>query len=395
MVVLGALGDDTGDAAGGILLQLGKAGLEVDAVAQLLNVLLQGFVALQPGSRLAGAVVVLLHGVEIIGVVLGVLGGPSSLSTRSKLALPAELIFQNAAHEIVHGSRLVDPSLDNALVTLAGSIAGDLAQQLGLIGRGGTGGFGSSGVDGAVPVAGVLHYSILLDDAEVQAVGGCISGGKHTAVACAHDEDVGVHGLGDGGLVDIRLLAQPIGLVAGGQLDAGHGGFALGLCKAALGGLHDSLGGHGGAGHSVDLGRTGSQQLLLELVCSGSAVGSGLAGGIDHYIGHSAVGEGHGDLDGGGNALCGALIGAGDVGAGGGRCAGSGGGGAGGVAGSQCTGGNTGHGRSGRDLQKTFARDLVHCGSSFLLFFVCSSFAFCFNRIARHVGPRALRSIII
>ena len=44
---------------------------------------------------------------------------------------------------------------------------------------------------------------------------------------------------------------------------------------------------------------------------------------------------------------------------------------------------------------QNLARDLVHCGSSFLLFFVCSSFTFYFNRIARHVGPRALRSIII
>ena len=35
VVILGALGDDAGDAAIGVFLQLGQAGLEVDAVAQL------------------------------------------------------------------------------------------------------------------------------------------------------------------------------------------------------------------------------------------------------------------------------------------------------------------------------------------------------------------------
>ena len=37
------------------------------------------------------------------------------------------LIFQNAAHEVVHGGRLVDPGLDNALIALAGGVAGDLS----------------------------------------------------------------------------------------------------------------------------------------------------------------------------------------------------------------------------------------------------------------------------
>lgn len=139
MVVLGALGDDAGDAAGGILFDFGEAGLEVDAVAQLLDVLLQGLVALQAGSGLAGTVVVLLHRVEVIGVVLGVLGRPFRLIAGGELAFPAELVFQNAAHEIVHRSRLIDPGPDDPLVALAGSIAGDLAQQLGLVGRRGTG----------------------------------------------------------------------------------------------------------------------------------------------------------------------------------------------------------------------------------------------------------------
>jgi len=373
VVVIHVLGDDAGDAALGVLFQLSQAGLKVYAVAQLLDVLQQQLVAGQTGFPLAGHVVVLLYGEQVVGVVLCILSRPCSLGTGGKVADPAVLVFQDAAHEVVHSGRLVDPGLDNALVALAGSVAGDLAQQLGAVEGLLTGSLGCGGVDGAVPVAGVLHVAVLLDDAEVQAVGGCIGSGKHAAVAGAHDEDVGVHRLGDGSLVDVGLGAQPVVLVAGGQLNGGHNGLALGLCIAALGSLHDGLGGDGGAGHAVDLGRTGSQQLIAQLVGSSSTDGSGLAGGVHDHVGHGAVGEGHGDLDGGGNALGSALIGAGDVGAGctgSGSAAGSSGGAGGCIAGSQSTGGDTAHGGGSGDLQKAFAGDLVHSG--FLLFlFLC------------------------
>ena len=360
VVILGALGDDAGDAASGVLLQLCQRGLEVNIVAQLTDVVQQQLVTGLARGRLAGHVVVLLHGEEVIGVVLGVLGRPCCLRAGSEIAGPAVLIFQNAAHEIVHCSRLIDPGLDNALVALAGSVAGDLAQQLGTV----SGLFPcflcGSRIDSAVPVTGILHVAVLLDDAEVQAVGGSIGGSEYTAVACTHDEDVGVHGLGDGSLVDVRLLAQPIVFVTGGQLDGDHSSLALGLSVTALGSLHDSVGSDGGAGNAVDLSRACSHQLLTQLVGSSSAVGSGLAGGIDHNVGHSAVGEGHGDLDGRRDALSSTLIGAGDVGA---CCTGSsrcGGGRAGSIAGSQSTGSHTRHGGCGSDLQKTFAGDLVH-----------------------------------
>ena len=208
-------------------------------------------------------------------------------------------------------------------------------------------------------MAGVLHGAVLLNDAEVQAVGSRISSGKHAAVASTDNDDVGVDGLGDGSLVDVGLLAQPVGLIAGGQLDRADVRFALGLCKAALGRFHHGVGGDGGAGNTVDLAVGGREQLLLELVGSGSAVGSGLTGGIHHHIGDSTVRERHGDLDGGRDALRGALIGTGDVAAGRGR---SGSGILGSVAGSQGTGGHARHGSSGCDFQKAFAGDLVHGG---------------------------------
>ena len=167
MVILGALGDDAGNAALAVLFQLGQTGLEVYIVAQLLNVLQQQLITSQTRLAFACHVVVLLHREEVVGVVLRVLCGPCSLAARGEIAHPAVLVFQNAAHEIVHSGRLVDPGLDNALVALAGGIAGDLAQQLGAVGGLLTGGLGSSGVDRAVPVAGVLYVGILLNDTEV------------------------------------------------------------------------------------------------------------------------------------------------------------------------------------------------------------------------------------
>ena len=262
VVILSALGDDAGNTAIAVLFQLGKAGLEVYIVAQLLNVLQQQLVAGQTGCALAGHVVVLLHRVEVVGVVLGILCGPCSLAAGGEIAHPAVLIFQNAAHKVVHGSRFVDPGFDNALVALAGGVAGDLAQQLCLIGGGFASFLSGSRINSAVPVTGVLHVGVLLDNTEVQAVGSRIGGSEHTAIASAHDQDVGVHGLGDGGLVDVRLFAQPVVLIAGGQLHAGDHGLALCLCVAALGSLHHGVGGDGRTGNTVDLGRTGSQQLL-------------------------------------------------------------------------------------------------------------------------------------
>ena len=366
VVVIHVLGDDAGDAAGIVLFQLGQADLEVHVVAQLLDVLQQQFIAGRAGLALAGHVVVLFHGEEVVGVVFGVLGGPCSLAAGGEIAHPAVLVFQDAPHKVVHSGRLVDPGLDNALVALAGSVAGDLAQQLGTVKGLLTGSLGCGGVDGTVPVAGVLHVAVLLDDAEVQAVGSCIGGSKHTAVACTHNEDVGVHGLSDGSLVDIRLFAQPVVCVACGQLHTGHHGLTLCLCVAALGSLHHGIGGDGRAGNAVDLGRTGSHQLLTQLIGSGSAERSGLAGGVHHHVGDSAVGEGHGDLDGGGDALGGALVGAGNVLTGGTGGSGAGGG----IAGGQSTGSDTAHGGGSGDLQKAFAGDLVHSG--FLLFlFLC------------------------
>ena len=50
VVILGALGDDAGNAAIAVLFQLGKAGLEVYIVAQLLNVLQQQLVAGRPDA---------------------------------------------------------------------------------------------------------------------------------------------------------------------------------------------------------------------------------------------------------------------------------------------------------------------------------------------------------
>ena len=353
MVILSALGDDAGDAASGVLLQLCQRGLEVNIVAQLTDVVQQQLVTGCAGAAVIG---VLDLGVHIVGVVLGVLGRPLRLIAVGVDHLDTVLVFHDGADELDHLPGLVNPGLDNALVALAGSVAGDLAQQLCTVHLDALC-LCAEAVHSADPVTGILHVAVLLDDAEVQAMSSSVSSCAHTAVACTHDEDVGVHGLGDGSLVDVRLLAQPIVFVTGGQLDGGHSSLAPGLSVTALGSLHDSVGSDGGAGNTVDLSRACSQQLLPQLVGGSGTKGGGLAGGVHHYVGHSAVGEGHGDLDGRRDALGSTLIGAGDVGTG---CTGSSGGRAGSVAGSQSTGSHTRHGSCGSDLQKTFTGDLVH-----------------------------------
>ena len=295
--------------------------------------------------------------------------------------------LQDAGHKVVHGGGLVDPGLDHPLIAAAAHGAGNLAQQLGAVHRLDALLFGLAAVDGAVPVTGFHDGGVLLDDAEVQAVLGGEGGGAHAAVAGAHDDDIGVPGLGDGGLVDVGLGAQPVILVAGGQLNRSHHRLAHGLGKAALGGLHDGLGSvhdglgsDGGTRHAVDLSRTGGQQLLLQLLGCGGAVGSSFTRGIHHHVGDSVLAEGHGDLDGGGNALGGALIGAGDVGGAGGHracarsCAGCPR--AGSLAGSQCAGGHAAHGGGSGDLQKAFAGNLFHDPNSFFSFLLRKTFLF-------------------
>ena len=334
-------------------------------------------------------------GLEMGEMGIGGIAGVTNINTRPsqmRKGLRASLVstnsmyrfrgLQDAPHEVVHGGGLIDPGADNALVALAGSVAGDLAQQLGAVEGLLTGSLGCGGVDGAVPVAGVHDGGILLDDTEIQAVLGGKSSGTHAAVACAHDDDIGIPCLGDGSLVDVGLGAQPVVLVAGGQLYAGDNSLALCLCIAILGSFHDSLGGDGGTGNAVDLGRTGSHQLLAQLIGSGSTVGCGLTRGVNYNVGDSTLREGHGDLDGGGDTLGSALIGAGDVGAGctgsGSAAGSSGGGGAGGgIAGGQSAGGHTAHGGGSGDLQKAFAGDLVHAFLSFLcfFFFVCDTYS--------------------
>ena len=361
VVICGALGDHAGDAAVGILFQLGKAGVKVDAVAFAFNVLLEHHVA----GLFSAAVIDLLHREHQLALAhLRVIRPLGFIAGGQVAHIVIRFVFQDAGNKIMHGSGFVDPGLDHALVAATAHRTGDLAQQLGAVNRSDPFFLCFAAINGAVPVTGLHDGRILFDQAEIQPVLCSISGCAHTTVACAHDDDIGIPCLGDGGLVDVGLGAQPVVLIAGRQLHARNHSLALGLCVAALGSLHHGIGGDGRAGNTVDLGRTGSHQLLAQLIGSGSAVGSGLAGGVHYHVGHGAVGEGHGDLDGGGDALGSALVSAGGIQTGG--AAGGSGGAGGGVAGGQSTGGDTAHGGGSGDLQKAFAGDLVHRYALFL-----------------------------
>src|SRR5699024_12011658 len=103
-------------------------------------------------------------------------------------------------HKVVHGGGLIDPGLNHTLIAAAAHGAGNFAQQLGAVHRRDALLLGLAAVDGAVPVAGLHDGGVLLDDAEVQAVLSGKGGGTHAAVAGAHDDNIGVPGLGDGGL---------------------------------------------------------------------------------------------------------------------------------------------------------------------------------------------------
>ena len=385
VTILSILCDHAGDASIGILFQLGKAGVKVDAVAFALNVLLEHHVA----GLFSAAVIDLLHREHQLALAhLRVIRPLGFIAGGQVAHIVIGFVFQDAGNKIMHGSGFVDPGLDHALVAATAHRTGDLAQQLGAVNRSNPFFLCFAAINGAIPVTGLHDGRILFDHAEIQPVLCSISGCAHTTVACAHDDDIGIPCLGDGGLVDVGLGAQPVVLIAGRQLHAGNHSFALGLCVAALGSLHHGIGGDGRAGNTVDLGRTGSHQLLAQLIGSGSAVGSSLAGGVHHHVGDGAVGEGHGDLDGGGDALGSALIGAGDVGAGctgsGSAAGSSGGGGAGGcIAGSQSTGGDTAHGGGSGDLQKAFAGDLVH---RYALFLFIVSILLCPSAMHRDCG---------
>ena len=359
VVVGSALGDHAGDASIGIFFQLGKAGVKVDAVAFALNVLLEHHIA----GLFSAAVIDLLHREHQLALAhLRVIRPLGFIAGGQVAHIVIRFVFQDAGNKIMHGSGFVDPGLDHALVAATAHRTGDLAQQLGTVHRGNALLLCFAAINGAIPVTGLHDGRILFDHAEIQPVLCSISGCAHTTVACAHDDDIGIPCLGDGGLVDVGLGAQPVVLVAGGQLHARNHSLALGLCVAALGSLHHGIGGDGRAGNTVDLGRTGSHQLLAQLIGSGSTKRSGLAGGVYHHVGDGAVGEGHGDLDGGGDALGSALVGAGNV-----LTGGTGGGGAGSsVAGGQSTGSDTAHGGGSGDLQKAFAGDLVHRYALFL-----------------------------
>ena len=104
---------------------------------------------------------------------------------------------------------LADPDVDDALVALAGRVAGELVQQASLVHMGARC-FGVACVDGAEPMAGLLDVAGLLAQREVKAE---VRGGRgcgHAAVAGANDEQLRLARLDDVCRVDLGCGAKPV-----------------------------------------------------------------------------------------------------------------------------------------------------------------------------------------
>ena len=333
MAVLGVLGDGAAHAAVGVLLELHERGVEVDGVPGAFDDLLEHDVA----RRLPPEAGDLLLGEEVRRVLVGALLGPvGSLAAGELERVVIGLVLGDIGHEVVHGRRLVDPHAHDALVALAAGIAADLGEQLAAVDRLAARLLGGGGVDGAVPVARVLHDAGALDQAEVEPVLGGVGARGAAGVARAHDQNVGVPGLGDERLVDLGLGAQP---VLGALVVPLHGLgdlLALGLGDALGRRRHGAVAGHRGAGDDVDRAVLLGDEGVLQRGGEHAADPGRLARDVDDGLGDGGLVEGQRDRD-GAHAGAGRRVGARGVRGGGG--VGQGGGGAGERGGTEDDGG--------------------------------------------------------
>ena len=135
-------------------------------------------------------------------------------------------------------------------------------------------------------MARVLHHAGALDEAEVETGLGSVGACRTTRIARTHDEDVGVPGLRDGGLVDDRLGAQPV--ISGLIVPCGDGSgnpFTLCLRDACSGSNHGTLAGESGAGDDVDRAVLVVEKRRGERLAELAAHPRGLAGDVDGGLG--------------------------------------------------------------------------------------------------------------
>ena len=118
-------------------------------------------------------------------------------------------VFHYLGHPINVFGRIVDPTLDELLVALAGGVARQLVQELRPV-DGHVVGLGVSGVYAAEVLAGLGNLVALIAGNEVEAqIGRRASSGK-AGRAGANDEEVGVEGFDDVALSDFGLCAKPV-----------------------------------------------------------------------------------------------------------------------------------------------------------------------------------------
>ena len=228
---------------------------------------------------------------------------------------------------------------------------------------------GAAGCQRIPDAAGHIMTKLLDEDGLGTSLGGS-GGSKSTGRTGTHHQNLAVHSLLDIALGDLRCLTQPVGGRGGflGGLLCRVDGTAAGLLDAVCHSVLHGLAGDGCTGHAVDLAGLGVHDLLNELVLGCNADALGLAGEVQFHLGDGVgiKGDSGGDLA---HALGSSGVGAGGVDTG---CTGNAGGATGCIAGSQTGSGDTAHGSSCCDLQKSFTGDLFHHNS--FLFLLVSSY---------------------
>ena len=169
----------------------------------LLNMGEQNVVA--HGSGVRGEVDVLQNGQHVVGAASCVRGRHIDNS----------LLASGLHHGVKPVEQLggfVDPHLDDVLVALAGSVTGELVEQLHAVNFAALSD-GGLGVHDAPVLAGLGDLVVLVGKDELHAKVGSRASGAHARGASANNKEVGFLGLLDIRLGNLRLNAQPCGSV--------------------------------------------------------------------------------------------------------------------------------------------------------------------------------------
>ena len=187
---------------------------------------------------------------------------------------------------------VVDELLHQAGVGVAKGAALPVGDELGLVDLGAAGVHAELGVDGADLVQAVPEHVVLvlsLEHDDLLATLGSSHGAGKTGVAAADDNNVGLGGVNDVGLVDLRLVAEPLG--RGNDIGGLGRELVAGLLHAVLHAGNGDVGAQRSAGDGVDVGAVGLDDTVAQVVDTVAEVlGVVLAARLRDGVGHRGDG---------------------------------------------------------------------------------------------------------